>query len=62
MEAGSDFLTPKAKLAFTQLRQAFIKTLIFYYFDPKCHIWIETNAFRHTIGGIQNQLTLDDVG
>ena len=36
-----DFLTPRAKLAFTILRQAFFKALIFYYFNSEYHIWIE---------------------
>ena len=31
----SNFLIPGAKLAFTILRQAFLKAPIFYYFDPK---------------------------
>ena len=29
-----DFLTSKAKLAFTKLKQAFIKAPILYHFDP----------------------------
>ena len=35
---SSDFLTPGAKLAFTKLRQAFLKGPILYYFDPKRNI------------------------
>ena len=35
---GSDFLTLGVKLAFTKLRQLFVKTLILYHFDPKRHI------------------------
>ena len=31
---GLDFLTPGAKLAFTELRQAFLKALILHHFDP----------------------------
>ena len=34
----TDFLTPKARLAFTQLRQAFTKAPIFQYFDLKYYI------------------------
>ena len=37
---SSDFLIPRAKLAFTQLRQAFLKTLIFHHFNPERHIRI----------------------
>ena len=58
----SDFLTPRAKLAFTELRQAFVKTLILYHFDPEYHIQIKTDASSYVIGGIFSQLTLDDSG
>ena len=33
-----DFFTPGAKLAFTKLRQVFIKALILHHFDVKYHI------------------------
>ena len=33
-----DFLTPKAKLAFTELRQAFLKAPILHHFDPERHV------------------------
>ena len=59
---GSDFLTPRAKLAFTKLRQAFVKALILYHFDPKCHIRIETYILNYAIGGVLSQLTLNDLG
>ena len=36
----STFLTPEAKLAFSQLRQAFIKALILHHFDPERYIRI----------------------
>ena len=42
-EAGTGFFTPKARLAFTQLRQAFVKVSILHHFDIESHIWIETN-------------------
>ena len=35
---SSDFFTPRAKLAFTKLRQAFLKTPILHHFDPKRYI------------------------
>ena len=35
---GLDFFTPKAKLAFTELGQAFVKAPILHYFDPEHHI------------------------
>ena len=57
-----DFSTPEAKLAFTKLRQAFIKAPILYYFDLERHIRVETDASGYTIGGVLSQLTLDDLG
>ena len=59
---GSDFLTPGAKLAFTKLRQAFLKALILHHFNPERHIQIETDASGYTIGGVLSQLTSDDSG
>ena len=58
----SDFLTPKAKLAFIELRQTFFKALILPHFNPECHIRIETDVSGYAIGGFLNQLTLDDSG
>ena len=58
----SDFLTSKARLAFTKLRQAFIKAPILYQFDSKHHIRVETNASGYAIGGVLSQLTSDDSG
>ena len=49
MEAGSGFLTPKTRITFIKVRQAFVEVPILYYFDPECHIWIETNASRYAI-------------
>ena len=57
----SDFLTPGTKLAFTELRQAFVKAPIFQYFDLKRHIWIEMDVSGYAIGRILNQLTSDDL-
>ena len=59
---GSDFLTPGAKLAFTKLRQAFLKAPILHHFDPERHIRIETDASSYAIGGVLSQLTSDDLG
>ena len=49
---GSDFLTPGAKLAFTELRQAFLKAPILHHFDPERHIQIETDVSGYAIGGV----------
>ena len=58
----SDFLTPGAKLAFTKLRQAFLKTPILYHFDSERHIRIETDVSGYAIGGVLNQLSSDNLG
>ena len=55
-KVGTSFLTPKTRLAFIQLRHAFIKAPIFYYFDPESHIRIKTNASGYAIGGVLSQL------
>ena len=52
-----DFLTPGAKLAFTELRQAFLQAPILHHFDPECHIRIETDVSGYAIGGVFIQLT-----
>ena len=59
---GLDFLTLGAKLAFTKLRQAFLKASILHHFDPERHIRIETDVSGYAIGGVLSQLTLDDSG
>ena len=46
------FLTPNARQAFTQLRQAFTKAPILRHFDPERHIRIKTYAFSYAIGGV----------
>ena len=62
IKARPGFLISKARLAFTKLKQAFVKVLIFNYFDSECHIQIETNASGYVIGWSLSQLTLDDLG
>ena len=56
------FFTSGARKAFTELRQAFIKALILYHFDPKRHFRVETDASGYAIGRVLSQLTLDDLG
>ena len=56
-EARTDFLTPKARLAFIQLRQAFVKALILHHFDPESYIRIETDVSGYAIGSILSQLS-----
>ena len=52
------YLTPDARQAFTQLRQAFTKAPILRLFDPKYHIPIETNTSGYTTGGVLGQLII----
>ena len=56
----SDFFTLRAKLAFTKLRQMFIKAPIFHHLDPKRHIRVETNASGYAICQIFSQLAWDN--
>ena len=56
----SDFFTPRAKLTFIELRQAFLKTPILYHFDLECYIRIETDVSSYAIGEVFSQLTSDD--
>ena len=62
INGATTYLTPEVRLAFTQLRKAFTKALIFQHFDLKCHIRIETNASGYAISGVLSQLILDNLG
>ena len=53
---ATGYLTPNARQAFTQLRQAFTKDLILRHFDLECHIRIEINASSYAINGVLSQL------
>lgn len=55
----TSFFIPKAKIAFIQLRKAFIKVPIFCHSNLKYDIWIKTNASSYTISGIFSEITLD---
>ena len=59
---SSNFLTFKARLAFTELRQTFVKAPILHHFDPERHIRVETDTSGYAIGGVLSQLTSDDLG
>ena len=48
----SDFSISGARLAFSKLRQAFLKAPILHHFDPKYYIRNVTNVLSYTIGGI----------
>ena len=64
-DTGPSFLTPKARSALNLLRLAFIEVPILWYFNPECHIYIETNALGYAIGSVLSQLSsgtsLDEV-
>ena len=55
----TDFLISGAKKAFIYLQKTFIEVLIFIYFDPERHIWIEIDVSGYAIGGVLSQMTLD---
>ena len=54
MEARSGFLIPETRLVFTQLKQAFIETLILQHFDAEYHILIEIDTSKYAIDEIFN--------
>ena len=53
----SNYLTADVKKVFDQLCQAFTEAPILQQLDPERYIWVETDAFEHTIGGVLSQLT-----
>ena len=57
LNRATGYLTPDARQAFIQLRQAFTKALILQHFDPERYIWIETEASGYAIGNMLTQLT-----
>ena len=57
LNRATGYLTPNARQAFTQLRQAFTKSPILQNFDPKCYIRIKIDASGYAIGGMLSQLT-----
>ena len=55
----SNYLTPDAKRAFDQLRQAFTEAFIIQYFNLERYIQVETDVSRYAIGRVLSQLTND---
>ncbi len=47
---------------FIKLKQAFVKAPILNHLAPERHIKIKIDVSGYAIGGILNQLTLDDLG
>ena len=56
------FLTSGVRMVFTKLRQVFIKASILHHFDPEQHIRVEIDVSGYDIGGVLNQLILDNLG
>ena len=56
IESGPSFLTLEARSTFNRLRLTFTIAPIFWHFDPKCHIGIETDTLGYAIGGLLSQL------
>ena len=56
---ASNYLIPKARLVFTQLRKTFTKAIILGYFNLECHIRIKTNVSNYAISSVLSQLTLN---
>ena len=56
-KVGTGFFTPKARLVFTQLRQAFIEVPILHHFNPESHIRIKNDVSGYAIGGVLSQLS-----
>ena len=55
----SNYLTPEAKRAFNQLRQAFTEAPIIQHFDLERYIQVWTDASGYAIGRVLSQLTND---
>ena len=56
-----DFFILGTRLAFTKLRQAFVKAPIFNHFDLEHYIQIKTDVLGYAIGRILSKVTLDDL-
>ena len=56
-KAGTGFFTPKARLAFIQLRQAFVEAPILHHFDLESLLRIETDPSSYAIGSVLSQLS-----
>ena len=55
-------ITSGAKLVFTKLKQAFVKTLILHHFNLERYIRIKTDASGYAISGIFSWLTSKNLG
>ena len=55
-KASPSFLISEARSAFNCLWLTFTKAPILWHFNPKCHIWIETNVLGYAIDDVLSQL------
>ncbi len=55
----TEFLILRAKKAFIYLRKAFTKAPIYWHFNPKRYIHIETDALGYAISGVLSQIIWD---
>ena len=56
------FLSPRVRLAFNKLKQAFIKALIFHHFALDSNICIETDISSYAISKVFSHPTLNNLG
>ena len=54
-----NYLTPKVRLVFSQLKEMVNKVSIFQYLNPKYHILIENKVSSYTIIQVLSELTLN---
>ena len=52
-----NFLTFDTRKLFNSLWLVFIKSLILWYFDPRCHLYIKTDALDYATSEVLNWLT-----
>jgi reverse transcriptase-like protein len=57
--SSTEFLSPQAKEAFYELREAFAKAVTLHHFDPERPCRLETDSSGFAICGILTQLSKD---
>lgn len=55
------FHIPGSRLLCTKLRQAFIKTPIFYHFNSECHLLIKINISGYAINEVLSKLNINNL-
>ena len=59
---GLEFFISRARLAFTELRQVFVKAPILHHLDLEHHIWVKMDILGYAINELLSQLNLDNLG